>query len=338
LKILASFIKVNLILLIFLAGLGLCQEAIVAEGQAPIIMGHVRDAYCQALNKAMEDAVNQALLLVLPKPNKSIIENAKDFIKSYNILQQNCTNFYKVQIEARIDWEKLAKDLSKRDILFTGDGEGIILLFKAPSSDIDIKPQIFPILERFFLIFGLRPVTSKVEEEKILDYAYNSGIPLVFVFSLKIASVMGGWRITGKGKLMETLHKRVIAEIIEKRSVINHERGGIDALTISAQELTHHLVMRLSSHLQSWLKKQKKKIHKVILRVLDVHTYSDVFSLLKEFSEIAGMRHICLCEVSPGEVAYEGYYSNPISYLLNELATHGFLIDGIKRKQIFIHR
>lgn len=309
----------------------------MAEGKAPIIKGNIRSAYECALSMAMEDAITKALGLVLPKPNK-LIENAQDFIISYSILQQNYTDYCHLQIEAKIDWERLAKALNTKGILSTGDGEKVLLFLKLPLADIDFRPQILPIWERFFLVFGLRPVSVQIGEEELLNYAFKSGIPLLFTFSLKINPIPEGWQLMAEGKLIEITHQKIIAMAIEKGSVMAQERGTIEALVKSGQNLASSLTLKLATHLHLWLKKQKQNIHKVSLRVSDIHAYSEVFTLLKTFREIRGMEYICVREISVKEVAYEGYYSNPISYLLNELTAYGFSIDRVKGGRIFLHK
>lgn len=348
-KILNTFIKINLIFILFWINLGFCQQApwssetystgqvIVTEGKVPIVKGNIRSAYEQALNKAMEDAITKALCLVLPKPNK-LIENTQDFIISYSILQQNYTDYCYLQIEVKIDWERLARALNTKGILSTGGGEKVLLFLKLPLADIDFQPQILPIWERFFLVFGLRPVSVQIREDELLDYAFKSGIPLVFAFSLKINPVPKGWQLMAKGRLIETTHQKVIAMAIEKSSVMAQETGTIEALVKSGQDLASGLALKLATHLHLWLKKQKQNIHKVSLRVSDIHAYSEVFTFLKTFREIRGMKYICLREISAKEVAYEGYYSNPIPYLLNELTAYGFSIDRVKGGRIFLHK
>lgn len=343
-KPLTAFIKINLIFILFWINLGFCGQTlsiegqvIVAEGKASIVKGDIRSAHEQALNNAMEDAITKALCLVLPNPDK-LIKNPQDFVISYGILQQDYTDYYHLQIEVKIDWERLARALDTKGILSTGNGERVLLSLNLPLADVDFRPQILPIWERFFLVFGLRPIRAQIGEDKLLDYAYKSGIPLIFSFSLKVGSVPKGWQLMAKGRLIETIHQKIVATAMGKSSVMAQETGTIGALVQSGQDLASSLALRLASQLHLWLKKQKQNIHKVSLRVSGIHNYPEVFTLLQTFREIGGIRYVCLREISANEVVYEGYYSNPIPYLLNELTARGFSIDGVKRGRIFLHR
>ncbi len=373
-----SLFHYSLIFILLWINLGFCEQLIVAEGKVPIVRGNIRNAYEQALNKAMEDAVTKTLCLVLPKSNK-LIKNAQDFIISYSILQQNYTDYCQLQIEAKIDWKKLAKALDTKGIISTGDGKRVLLFLKLPLANIDFQSQILPIWKRFFLVFGLSPIVAQIParhryarppparnasklaceaggsaspqaiagraqalagggEDELLDYAYKSDIPLVFAFSLEINPVPKGWQLTAKGTLRETTRQKIIGTAIGKSSVIAQETGAISALVKSGQDLARGLAPKLARHLHLWLKKQKQNIHRVTLRVSDIHAYSEVFTLLKTFREIRGMRYICLSEISAKEVAYEGHYANPIPYLINELTACGFSIDGVKKGRILLHK
>ncbi len=328
------------LVLIFLPLTTQAEESVIVTGTAPL-MDNVINSRQEAIDTALDQAVMNTVKTVYPYAEQ-IREtiSPSDFIQNYSIVQEEARDgIYRIQIEARIDWRRLARKLSNLGIINSANGEKILLFFTLPE-DIDFKTQILSFWQQFFLVFGFSPVYEEVlTREKISDYAFQKGIPFIFNLSVNTHFSESGepstWDLDSTPELIYTTYNETIFREHFKHKVFAPD---IEKLTQTILYQTQNMAYEIVPKLSGWLGKYKRKGTMFKLVFTGISKYKDIFNIWYTLKKMNGIVEISIREITSKKVIYTGSYKGIMPDLVNQLSTLGFVIDQVRGSSICLRK
>ena len=329
-----------LLVLIFLPLTPQAEESVIATGIAPL-MDNVMNSRQEAIDTALAQAVMNTVKIVYPYAEQ-IRETISppDFIQNYSIVQEEARDdIYRIQIEAKIDWRRLARKLANLGIINSANGEKILLFFTLPE-DIDFKTQVLSFWKQFFLVFGFNPMYEEMlTKEKILDYAFQKGIPFIFNLSIKTCFSETGqqntWKLEFTQELIYTTYNETISREHFKHKVFAID---IEKLTQIILYQTQNMAYEITPKLSVWLGKYKRKGTNFELVFIGISKYKDIFDIYDTLKDIKGITGICIKEVTEKKVVYTGIYKGLLPDLVNQLSSLGFVIEQVRGRSVCLRK
>jgi len=328
------------LVLIFLPITPQAEESVIVTGIAPL-MDNVMNSRQEAIDTALAQAVMNTVKIVYPYAEQ-IRETISppDFIQNYSIVQEEARDdIYRIQIEAKIDWRRLARKLANLGIINSANGEKILLFFTLPE-DIDFKTQVLSFWKQFFLVFGFNPMYEEMlTKEKILDYAFQKGIPFIFNLSIKTCFSETGqqntWKLEFTQELIYTTYNETISREHFKHKVFAID---IEKLTQIILYQTQNMAYEITPKLSVWLGKYKRKSTNFELVFIGILKYKDIFDIWDTLKDINGITGICIKEVTAKKVVYIGSYKGIMPDLVNQLSSLGFVIEQVRGNSICLRK
>jgi len=328
------------LVLIFLPITPQAEESVIVTGIAPL-MDNVMNSRQEAIDTALAQAVMNTVKIVYPYAEQ-IRETISppDFIQNYSIVQEEARDdIYRIQIEAKIDWRRLARKLANLGIINSANGEKILLFFTLPE-DIDFKTQVLSFWKQFFLVFGFNPMYEEMlTKEKILDYAFQKGIPFIFNLSIKTCFSETGqqntWKLEFTQELIYTTYNETISREHFKHKVFAID---IEKLTQIILYQTQNMAYEITPKLSVWLGKYKRKSTNFELVFIGILKYKDIFDIWDTLKDINGITGICIKEVTAKKVVYIGSYKGIMPDLVNQLSSLGFVIEQVRGSSICLRK
>jgi len=328
------------LVLIFLPVTPQAEESVIVTGIAPL-MDNVMNSRQEAIDTALAQAVMNTVKIVYPYAEQ-IRETISppDFIQNYSIVQEEARDdIYRIQIEAKIDWRRLARKLANLGIINSANGEKILLFFTLPE-DIDFKTQVLSFWKQFFLVFGFNPMYEEMlTKEKILDYAFQKGIPFIFNLSIKTCFSETGqqntWKLEFTQELIYTTYNETISREHFKHKVFAID---IEKLTQIILYQTQNMAYEITPKLSVWLGKYKRKSTNFELVFIGILKYKDIFDIWDTLKDINGITGICIKEVTAKKVVYIGSYKGIMPDLVNQLSSLGFVIEQVRGSSVCLRK
>jgi len=328
------------LVLIFLPITPQAEESVIVTGIAPL-MDNVMNSRQEAIDTALAQAVMNTVKIVYPYAEQ-IRETISppDFIQNYSIVQEEARDdIYRIQIEAKIDWRRLACKLANLGIINSANGEKILLFLTLPE-DIDFKTQVLSFWKQFFLVFGFNPMYKEMlTKEKILDYAFQKGIPFIFNLSIKTCFSETGqqntWKLEFTQELIYTTYNETISREHFKHKVFAID---IEKLTQIILYQTQNMAYEITPKLSVWLGKYKRKSTNFELVFIGILKYKDIFDIWDTLKDINGITGICIKEVTAKKVVYIGSYKGIMPDLVNQLSSLGFVIEQVRGNSICLRK
>ncbi len=321
-------VKVLFLLLFILSSLARATETIIGTGEITPRASLV-EARKMALNVALKDALLKTIKLVYPYPHQIVDQiYPLDFVEKYRILDEGeAENTYYVQVEICPDWDRLATELNQRGILCRGEGEKVLLFFKQPE-DIDLKAQFLSFWNKFFLLFGLRPVyNDSLKADDLSDYAFDHGISYIFRLAegINTTSTDTASLCTFQFdvSLNDTIYNQTIYQVHLEPHIYTTDIEEIISFSLNQlQQMAYNIVSSLSS----WLEKKKEKVISFRVVLKNITSYKEVFDTWDKLKQIRGISDFYLRKITPKQAVYVGRFRGLMPDLVNQIAGLGFAI------------
>jgi hypothetical protein len=329
-------VKVTFLLLFISSSPAKTTETIISTGKITPYASLVETRRV-ALNVALKDALLKAIKLVYPYPHQ--ITNQiypLDFIEKYRILDEGeAEDGYYVQVEIYPDWDRLATELDRKGILCRGEGEKVLLFFKQPE-DIDLKAQFLSFWNKFFLLFGLKPVyDDSLKAEDLNDYAFDHGISYIFRLAEEINTTSTVCIFQFDVSLEDTTYNQPVYQAHLEPQINSTDIEKILNFSLSQlQQIAYNVAFSFSS----WLEKKKKKVISFQVVLKNIDSYKKIFDTWDKLKQIEGISDFYLREINSKQAVYIGKFRGLMPELVNQIIGLGFATIKLRDHTIEINK